>query len=74
MYLLTDKSYEKDLDRVPDLIDNELRTYLKENIVNYKKDFSMLGWWRVNVIRFPTVAEIEKGDYFFLVLHSFFIN
>nr|KAJ0188543.1 hypothetical protein LSAT_V11C900497280 [Lactuca sativa] len=31
-------------------MDNELRTYLKENIVNHKKDFSVLGWWRVNTI------------------------
>nr|KAJ0188963.1 hypothetical protein LSAT_V11C800452830 [Lactuca sativa] len=43
-----------------DPIDKELRTYLKENIVNYKKDFSILGWWRVNVIRFPTVARMAK--------------
>ena len=74
MYLLTDKSYDRDLDRLPDPMDNELRTNLKENIVNYKKDFSILGWWRLNAIRFPTVARMAKGDYFFLVLHSFFIN
>nr|KAJ0227194.1 hypothetical protein LSAT_V11C100010100 [Lactuca sativa] len=40
--------------------DNAFRTYLKENIVNYKKDFSILGWWRLNAIRFPTVAQIAK--------------
>ena len=74
MYLLTDKSYERDPDRVPDPMDNELRTNLKENIVNYKKDFLILGWSRVNAIRFPTVPQMSKGDYFFLVLHSFFIN
>nr|KAJ0197933.1 hypothetical protein LSAT_V11C700376070 [Lactuca sativa] len=43
-----------------DPTDNELRTYLKENIVNYKKDFSILGWWRVNAIRFPTIARMAK--------------
>nr|KAJ0222771.1 hypothetical protein LSAT_V11C200098720 [Lactuca sativa] len=43
-----------------DPMDNELRTYLKENIVNYKKDFSILGWWRVNAIRFPTIARMAK--------------
>nr|KAJ0188429.1 hypothetical protein LSAT_V11C900474920 [Lactuca sativa] len=40
--------------------DNEFQTYLKESIVNYKKDFSILGWWRVNAIRFPTVARMAK--------------
>ncbi|KAL7598128.1 hypothetical protein Lser_V15G25935 [Lactuca serriola] len=40
--------------------DNEFRTYLKENIVNYKKDFSILGWWRRNAIKFPTVAQMAK--------------
>nr|KAJ0227366.1 hypothetical protein LSAT_V11C100025950 [Lactuca sativa] len=43
-----------------DPTDNEFRTYLKENIVNYKKDFSILGWWRVNVIRFLIVARMAK--------------
>ena len=45
-----------------DPTDNELRTYLKENIVNYKKDFSILGWWRVNAIRSVSYTHLRAHE------------
>ncbi|KAJ9557436.1 LOW QUALITY PROTEIN: hypothetical protein OSB04_012050 [Centaurea solstitialis] len=41
-------------------VDNELRSYLKETRASYKKNFDILGWWKVNAIRFPIVARMAK--------------
>nr|KAJ0212621.1 hypothetical protein LSAT_V11C400166700 [Lactuca sativa] len=57
-----------------DPIDNDFRTYLKENIVNYKKN-SILGYWRPNAIRFPTVARMPKVYKLILLqFNSFFVG
>ena len=52
-----------------DPVDNELRSYLKETRTAYKKNFDILGWWKVNAMRFPIVARMAKGNcYFFFSL------
>ena len=55
--------------RNSDPVDNELRSYLKETRTAYKKNFDILGWWKVNAMRFPIVARMAKGNcYFFFSL------
>nr|KAJ0211958.1 hypothetical protein LSAT_V11C400218220 [Lactuca sativa] len=50
-------------------MNNELQTYLNENIVIYKKDFSILSWWNVNTNTFLIVSRMTK-DYYFFFCHS----